>query len=933
MEFREEKALLLLKDRINKFGVFDRIETLETNTDANTALSHQQNTDTALDEGSANEVTSSELRAFIDTTSRNASRLNTGQIDASLLPAGALSQLKIVADQTARFTLTTSDVQVGDTVKQDDNGELYYVVDETNLNNSTGYKTYNSIVNAAEVLYSNTTSGITATDIQTAVDEVESRVDTLEADSHVVVTISADDPTQQTLDLTGQELTVNLATTTTDGVLSAEDKTKLDSVESGATKNPDMKGVITVDETGIENPGFTYTSLEDAITYANANATSENKITILLTCDITITSNIVINNPYVRIVGTGKYGVTINVDDGLAGTTIIDYNHSNGTTKAPFANFNIHGSAILRDTAGTIAMNIAAPGVTYIDNLRIKTFDICVNIDDNTKTPFVFGSDIVLIDGGTTNFVSGAARVFFDNFTTIEAPINMTFKAGNESRISGGNASGNRKGIFGTGFDIQGSADIVFTGFEFDDLVTGGIVNDNTINPRFNSCFFNKERVITSLELNVPITIISNGTEIDLTTLSVNSTGTSVQGTVLNQNQDEPALLVAEELVVGTPQTPVESSFGEGDSYYVGMSVYTFDGSVYTDISTEAKRSDGTTFTFPNNTVDNAIYFANDYGLKYTNLKIELTQNADIGSGQMVWEYWDGAAWVEVNHMSFKAEDSFLPYANDFFENGTNNYHVFDDRIETDWATNDPMSTGLPRYWLRVKITSAVTTLPIFDRTKIGTSRTSIEFDGNNLMYGFGRYIDLIPSSFLTAQGGNSAPDDQNLFRSDEVFAGLTGNSFASGKDNSTGTLIALPFNLDTSCPLRFHLVYNCPSVDTGGITWSIKWDYFATDDITYLGKGSAPATTATQKTVTRTDTVDVTTAGQTKTSFFDLEVPEVVTQRIQNGNVRQGDVLMLTLYRLGNDANDTYTGTVNVINFLPYYTAWRLGGHIRAEL
>jgi hypothetical protein len=57
-------------------------------------------------------------------------------------------------------------------------------------------------------------------------------VDVAGTDNSTDVTLNADDPTQQTLNLAGQELQVNLATTSTDGAMSAEDKTKLDNVEA-----------------------------------------------------------------------------------------------------------------------------------------------------------------------------------------------------------------------------------------------------------------------------------------------------------------------------------------------------------------------------------------------------------------------------------------------------------------------------------------------------------------------------------------------------------------------------------------------------------------------------------------------------------------------------------------------------------------------------
>lgn len=62
-------------------------------------------------------------------------------------------------------------------------------------------------------------------------------------DIHDEVTLSSDDTTQETLSLTDQELTVSLATTSTDGAMSAADKAKLDGIEAGAEVNPTFKTI------------------------------------------------------------------------------------------------------------------------------------------------------------------------------------------------------------------------------------------------------------------------------------------------------------------------------------------------------------------------------------------------------------------------------------------------------------------------------------------------------------------------------------------------------------------------------------------------------------------------------------------------------------------------------------------------------------------
>ena len=74
--------------------------------------------------------------------SLDASKIASGTIDIARLPAGALPILKVVGNETERFALTSSDVQVGDTVQQTDTGLMYYVKDVSKLNSADGYAVY-----------------------------------------------------------------------------------------------------------------------------------------------------------------------------------------------------------------------------------------------------------------------------------------------------------------------------------------------------------------------------------------------------------------------------------------------------------------------------------------------------------------------------------------------------------------------------------------------------------------------------------------------------------------------------------------------------------------------------------------------------------------------------------------------------------------------
>lgn len=80
----------------------------------------------------------------ISTTLANfdASKIASGTISIDRLPKAALERLVVVADDTARFALTTATAQSGDTVKVTSTGKMYLIKDESKLNSEGGYEPY-----------------------------------------------------------------------------------------------------------------------------------------------------------------------------------------------------------------------------------------------------------------------------------------------------------------------------------------------------------------------------------------------------------------------------------------------------------------------------------------------------------------------------------------------------------------------------------------------------------------------------------------------------------------------------------------------------------------------------------------------------------------------------------------------------------------------
>lgn len=95
----------------------------------------------------------------ISTTLANfdASKIASGTISIDRLPKAALERLIVVADDTARFALTTDTAQSGDTVKVTSTGKMYLIKDESKLNSEDGYEPYTAS-QASSVPWSGVTS-------------------------------------------------------------------------------------------------------------------------------------------------------------------------------------------------------------------------------------------------------------------------------------------------------------------------------------------------------------------------------------------------------------------------------------------------------------------------------------------------------------------------------------------------------------------------------------------------------------------------------------------------------------------------------------------------------------------------------------------------------------------------------------------------------
>lgn len=92
----------------------------------------------ALSGSTGNAYTKAETDALLN----GKADLVDGLIPVSQIPPVVIERLVKVADDTARFALTTATVQNGDTVQTIDNSKMYAVIDDTHLDSEQGYQVY-----------------------------------------------------------------------------------------------------------------------------------------------------------------------------------------------------------------------------------------------------------------------------------------------------------------------------------------------------------------------------------------------------------------------------------------------------------------------------------------------------------------------------------------------------------------------------------------------------------------------------------------------------------------------------------------------------------------------------------------------------------------------------------------------------------------------
>ena len=294
--------------------------------------------------------------------------------------------------------------------------------------------------------------------------------------------------------------------------------------------------------------------------------------------------------------------------------------------------------------------------------------------------------------------------------------------------------------------------------------------------------------------------------------------------------EGDTAFRVGNELAVGTSNKGKESVFGEGDSYTMGMKVYTSDGTdtattegALTDVTSEAQSYDTAHFGFQGTEAGHCIYVCTDVQnaaiggtmdfARITGLKInQVVACVEPTEKSIVLESWSGSLWVEgailATHSSL-----FHRYGNDTFIRSNSSEHLRAGQSLIIDNNSKKLIAGRERYWLRIRIKNTVTTCPTFNKFKISNNRTEINADGTITMHGLARY--LVALSFQSNTFGETGGVTNANFQvgsgpqyPHDNWIHTMKNNQLNGKDDAIYANAIIPEGCCTSSPYRVKVKY-----------------------------------------------------------------------------------------------------------------------------
>lgn len=540
--------------------------------------------------------------------------------------------------------------------------------------------------------------------------------------------------------------------------------------------------------------------------------------------------------PYVSLVSEGgsslteihantTTGIQVTMSDGSAilGFTIEDKTAGTALSVTNTGNVNI-ASLVIKDVNDGVVINNASVSVN-INNINFKEGTQGVLNDGlrveagNVVAEGILGLDDVTIGGAMVRNTGANSDLTLTNVLAFSINVQtcLSFEDSSRSNVFDVSADGIYDGLVQSGGSTSTSNNIKMFNVQNDgfrgELGTGGL-NEAT----FSGVLF--EAATGGLDANITtdqFKVIGGPAQIRVEQ-SYFDPGAEIVVQVLNLFEGDEANKFVSELHVGSPTRPNESCLGEGDSHVQLLAYTTTDDVAFTDITDDVRSATGSTFTFPSTAAGASIYLTNLYPdstgspLPFYGFKSIVATAAVLGAGSFTIQYYNSnVGWIDSKYMETQSDRRYYQYAKDVFTH-TGSHHIrgpLELVVETDpnltWDVNDLPLTGTDRYWIRMRVVSAITTAPVFEQFKLHSNRFEVNGDGWVEYFGSSRPEGTLPLVLGAGRELSGNMGDNNIWIDQNLGEGLVDNRFTA-TTQYFGFSSTIPDDMDTSSEVKMLL-------------------------------------------------------------------------------------------------------------------------------
>lgn len=292
---------------------------------------------------------------------------------------------------------------------------------------------------------------------------------------------------------------------------------------------------------------------------------------------------------------------------------------------------------------------------------------------------------------------------------------------------------------------------------------------------------------------------------------------------------------IGHDVALGFPEKGSGLYVGKGSSYGDGIIVVTSDstasstlvGGNLTNVTAAAQSLDSSTFSFQGTTANHCIYFASgrldssSNPIKHWGALFDQV-TAGVG-GSYVAEIWDGAAWTEVGVLAV-AQELGHRYGNALFLRASSQEDLrYGIKDSTTWVASAVGAFGT-YYWVRIRIDSAPSVLPTWERWWLTESTLHVNRKGQITADGLAQWKQtLVGAGNVFASGGSTTQGSSTVGTGGGTWTHNLDNAKLNQTGDSITTQFVIPDGVNTAYPIKFRVHYqfaqysSAPTL-TGGI-------------------------------------------------------------------------------------------------------------------